>query len=298
MIEFLFVHPPDQRAGLWHFKQLKKTIHVSGLLILCLFIASGISAQKRQTVRAKGSYFSSDLTPEQTKKKAIEEAKREALVKAGVSESVSFSDFSYQFEDNAKFGEIFQTISAIETGGEIIVDSVLHETRSFNDFGNMVVEVEIEATIYEHKAKADPKFLIEVEGIDEVYKNEDYLQFKFTPQQDGFLKIFNITDEETYLLYPYKDPVNKTLNDNQDKLFTKRVTEQFPVHPAYSDGYSLEIDTPGKTQEFNILMFVYTKQNIPYTGTVNFKNMMSWIYAIPPDERVTQQVGFVIKKGN
>lgn len=277
---------------------MNKYLLFSVLTICFLFFSFALSAQKKQTVRAKGSYFSSDLTPEQTKKKAIEEAKREALVKAGVSESVSFSDFSYQFEDNAKFGEIFQTISAIETGGEIIVDSVLRETRSFNEFGNMVVEVEIEATIYEHKAKADPKFLIEVEGIDEVYKNEDYLQFKFTPQQDGYLKIFNITDEETYLLYPYKDSKNKILNDNPDYLFKKRITERFPVHPAFKDGYYLEIDTPGKTQEFNILMFVYTKQNIPYTGTVNFKSMMSWIYAIPPDERVTQQVGFVIKKGN
>lgn len=298
MITFSFVHPPDQRAGSWHFRGIKQTLLLSCLLLLCLFITNGLSAQKKQKVRAKGSYFSSDLTPEQTKRKAIEEAKREALVKAGVSESVSFSDFSYQFEDNEKFGEIFQTISAIETGGEIIVDTILSETRHFNEFDNMVIEVEIEATVYEHKAKADPKFIIEIEGIDEVYKNEDYLQFKFTPQHDGYLKIFNITDEETYLLYPYKDPNNKMLNDNQDKLFTKRVTEQFPLHPAYREGYYLEINTPGKTQEFNILMFVYTKQNIPYTGSVNFKNMMSWIYSIPPDERVTKQVGFVIKKGN
>lgn len=277
---------------------MRKSIHFAGMLILCLLITSGLTAQKQKTIRAKGSYFSSDLTPEQTKLKAIEEAKRDALVKAGVSETVTFTDYSYQFDDNEKFKEIFQAISSIETGGEIIVDSVLSETRSFNQFGNMVIEVEIEATVYQHKAKADPKFLIEVEDIDEVYKNEDYLQFKFTPQQDGYLKIFNITDEETYLLYPYKDLTNKKLNDNPDKLFTKRVTEQFPVHPAFKDGYYLEIDKPGKTQEFNILMFVFTKQNIPFIGTANFKNMMSWIYSIPPDERVTKQVGFVIKKGN
>ena len=277
---------------------MNKNLLFSILTICFLVFSFSLSAQKKQTVRAKGSYFSSDLTPEQTKIKAIEEAKREALVKAGVSETVTFSDFSYQFEDNEKFKEIFQAISAIETGGEIIVDSVLKETRSFNEFGNMVIEVEIEATIFQHKEKADPKFLIEVEGIDEVYKNEDYLQFKFTPQQDGYLKIFNITDEETYLLYPYKDLENKKLNDDPDRLFLKRITEQLPVHPAFRDGYYLEIDTPGKTQEFNILMFVFTKQNIPFLGTANFKNMMSWIYAIPPDERVTQQVGFVIKKGN
>ena len=277
---------------------MNKKIILTGFFVCCLLIAHTLQAQKKETVRAKGSYFSSDLTPEQTKNKAIEEAKREALVKAGVSETVSFTDYSYQFEDNEKFKEIFQAISSIETGGEIIVDTILSEKRDFNEFKNMVVEVEIEATIYNHKAKADPKFLIEAEGIDEVYKNEDYLQFKFTPTQDGYLKIFNITDEETFLLYPYISPENKLLNDNPDYFFMKRTTVQFPLHPAYKEGYFLEIDTPGKAQEFNILMFVFTKENIPFVGKANFKNMMKWIYSISPDQRVTQQVGFVIKKGN
>ncbi len=266
------------------------------LIILVLMSAVGVQAQKKNTVRAKGSYMSADLTPEQTRAKAIEDAKRNALVKAGVSETISFTDFSYKYDDNERFNEIFQAISSIETGGEIIVDEIISENRYFNEFGNMVVEVEIEATIFRHKEKADPKFRFTVEGIDEVYKNEDWLQFEFTPTQDGYLKIFNVTDEETYLLYPYKSALEPVLNDDPDRLFKKRETIQFPVHPAYRHGYSLEIDTPGKTQEFNILMFVFTRENIPFIEKVNFTNMMKWIYEISPDERTTEQHGFVIKK--
>lgn len=266
------------------------------LLILIAFSTLPAQAQKKKTVRATGTAISHDLTPEQTKKQAIEDAKRNALNKAGVSETVTFTDFSYKFEDNERFNEIFQAISSIQTGGEIIVDKILSESKSFNEYGNMVVEVEIEASIYRHKNKADPTFLFTIEGIDEVYQNEDLLQFKFTPTQDGYLKIFNITEDETSVLYPYHDAENPQYNDDPDKLFIKRQTVQLPLHPAFCDGYFLEVDTPGKTQEFNILMFVFTKQNIPFIEKPTFNNMMNWIYAIPPDERVTAQEGFVIKK--
>jgi len=277
---------------------MKKITFIQILLIISFVFPLVGMAQKKVTVRAKGSYVSRDLTPEQTKAKAIEEAKRNALQKAGITETVNFTDFQYQFEDNERFQEIFQAISSIETGGEIIVDEIISEKKSFNEFDNMVVEVEIEATVYRHKEKADRKFLFTVEGVDEVYKNESLLQFKFTPTQPGFLKIFNVTDEETYLLYPYVDDEYPQYNDDPDREFEKRETSQFPIHPAYREGYTLEIDKPGKTQEFNILMFVYTKENLPYIEEVNFTNMMKWIYSIPPNERVTQQVGFVIKKGS
>lgn len=274
---------------------MKKTIL---LFVILTFVGSlHVMGQKKKTVRVTGKAISGEyLTPAQTRAKAIEDAKRNALNKAGVSESISFTDFSYKFEDNEKFGEIFQAISAIETGGEIVVDKILNETKDFNEFGNMVVEVEIEATVYRHRKSPDPTFLFKVEGIDEVYQNEDLLQFKVTPTRDCYLKIFNITEDKTSVLYPYTDPENPQYNDKTDRLFKANETVQLPLHPAYSDGYDLEVDTTGKTKEFNILMFVFTKQNIPFIEEPTFNNMMTWIYSISPDERVTGQEGFVIKK--
>nr|NQU88939.1 hypothetical protein [Bacteroidota bacterium] len=269
---------------------------VAIVLFSGFFITQSLIGQEKITVRAKGSFISRDLTPEQTKARAIEEAKREALLKAGISETIAFTDFSYQFEDNEKFQEIFQVISSIETGGEIIVDTILHEDRRFNEFGNMEVEVEIEATVYKHVAKADPGFRFKIKGVDEVYKNNDYLLFNFTPAKEGYLKIFNITDEETSLLYPFSHPTETYLNEDPEYRFKKRKEVQFPMHPAFDHGYALEIIKPDKEQEFNILLFVYTKDYIPFLDEVSFKNIMKWIYSIPPDQRVTEQVGFIIKK--
>ncbi len=266
------------------------------VVLLLIFANVNVSGQKKKTVRAKGIYMTRELTPEQARAKAIEDAKRNALANAGVSETVTFTDFSYKFEDNEKFGEIFQAISMIATGGEIIVDEILSEELTFNEFDNMVVEVEIEATIFNHRKKADPTFLFVVEGIDEVYKNEDLLQFYVTPTQDAYLKIFNITEDETGLLYPYRSRENPQYNDNPNRLFKAGEVAQLPLHPVFSDGYFLEVDIPGKTQEFNILLFVFTKQNIPFIEEPTFNNVMKWIYSISPDERVMKQEGFVIKK--
>lgn len=151
------------------------------IIIILFWLPTCLLAQDRTTVRATGKYFSTELSPKQTRDRAIEEAKREALNRAGVAESISFTDFNYQYENNQRFKEVFQSISTIETGGEIIVDSIVREERYFNEFGNMVVEVEIEATIYRHKATADQTFRFTVEGIGPVYKNGELLQFNFTP---------------------------------------------------------------------------------------------------------------------
>ncbi len=268
------------------------------LLIMIVFSCMNAVSQEKITVRATGKYNSSELSQRQIRDRAIEEAKREALNKAGVAENVSFTDFSYIHQHNERFAEIFQSISSIETGGEIIVDSIISEKRSFNDFGNMEIEVEIQATIYQHRAAPDPTFRFRVAGIDRIYSEGQLLKFNFTPFADGYLKIFNITDTEaeTSLLYPFTDPHNRHLNDDQSRMFVSRQSVVFPVNPHYSHGYTLELENQDIMEEFSILMFVFTKQNYPFIEKVNFANMMKWIYSIPPDQRTTEQYGFIIKK--
>lgn len=269
-------------------------------ILFFLLASTGISAvsQDKITVRAVGKYYSSELSPRETRIRAIEEAKREALNKAGVAENISSTDFSYVYQHNERFAEIFQSILSIDTGGEIIVDSIISEKRTFNEFGNMEIEVEIQATVYRHREAPDPTFRFRVDGIDDFYRHGDLLQFHFIPFSDGYLKIFNITDSqaETYLLYPYTDKSNSHLNDTPDRMFARHEAVRFPINPLFDHGYSLEVDDDNANEEFSMLMFVFTKQNYPFTENVNFVNMMKWIYSIPPDRRTIEQVGFVIRK--
>jgi hypothetical protein len=265
------------------------------VLIALLWQSNPAGAQKRISVTAKGSYASTDLTIEETRKKAIDEAKKNALNKAGVAETIKSSDVMIVFEDNEEFQEIFQAFTSTETGGEIIVDSILSENRQFNEFGNMEIEVEIEATVFIHKKDKDPELKISVDGIKGFYSNESYLKFNITPSKDGYLKIFNITPSSASLLYPYKDPVYNYLNDDPDFKLKRFSSYEFPLNPIVEDGYYLESEDPAKEKEPNLLIFVFTTSNIPFMEDESATSIMKWIYSISQDERVVEQVGFIIQ---
>jgi hypothetical protein len=271
----------------------------NGLFLAMLLIFAGqfAIAQEKVKVEAYGSYVSRDLTPEQTRQKALEEAKRDALIKAGVAESITASDFLYTFEDNEKFKEIFQAFTSTETGGEVIIDSILSENRSFDQFGSMTIEVKVKATVFIHKGKEDPTLDIKVDGIEEQYKNNASLKFDITPSIDGYLKIFNVTDEVSSLLFPYIDKEHPYYNDNPSMQLKALQKTTFPVNKAFSDGYSLEITNPEKEKEFDLLIFVFTRKNIAFLdNAADMKQIMNWIYSIPMEERKVVQVGFVISR--
>jgi hypothetical protein len=98
-------------------------------------------------------------------------------------------------------------------------------------------------------------------------------------------------------MYPYADPQNKNLNDDPDKVFKKNERIKFPINKNFGNpdtketGYVLSTD---KQTEYNHLIFVYTKQNVPFYKPINYQNIISWIYAISPDQRVVKYYGFVI----
>lgn len=277
-----------------NFKKPVRTFHIAFLLLI--FVLSGqVYGQKKISVTARGTYEARDLTLEQVKKKAIEEAKKNAMVKAGISENVKVSDFLYTFEDDEKFRDIFQSFVSTETGADIIVEDVRELRRDINEFGNILIEVKIDAVIYKHDKKIDPAFKFVVHGLRDIYYQNDPLDFSFEPSRDGYLKIFNVAEDNAFLLYPYKDAENSYLDDEDARLFKKNEEVHFPISKMM-DGYYFEIDNPEATSEFNLLIFVYTKEDFPYLGDVDVPGIMQWIFNIPLDQRMVQQWEIIVKK--
>ncbi len=274
---------------------LKIITSALSLLIIIGLLPIKLFSQKEIKVTARGSYEARDLTLEEVKNKAIDEAKKNAMVKAGISENVKVSDFLYTFEDDEKFKEIFQSFVSTETGAEIMVEEVRELKRDINEFGNILIEVEISSVIFKHEDKKDPTFVIKVDGIRENYLEEDPLDFSFTPSKDGYLKIFNVTDETSFILYPYNDPAYGYLKDDPERIFIKNDKVHFPVNQNM-DGYYFGIDNEVKEKEYNLLIFVFTKDNIPFMDDVKVNNIMKWIYQIPLEERVVEQYGIVVKR--
>ncbi len=268
------------------------------ILISVLIFSSVYSfSQKKIKVTAEGEFISRDLTIEQTKEKAIDDAKRNALINAGVSEAIQVSDFLYQFEDNEKFREIFQGFTSTETGGEVLVEEILSKSVDIDEDGNMIARVEIMATVYKHKSKKDPAFDFSIEGIDEFYDNNAFMKFAFIPARHGFLKIFNVNEYDASVLYPYSDPENNILNEPTDILFEKDQEYIFPVSKLFDErGYETVIARADEDTEYNLLIFVFTKYDKSFREQPSVKTIMNWIYDIPMEDRAVQQIGFVIRE--
>ncbi len=268
---------------------------LSLLVIISVLLPQHLFSQKEIKVTARGSYEALDLTLEEVRNKAIDEAKKNAMVKAGIAENVKVSDFLYTFEDDEKFKEIFQSFVSTETGAEIMVEEVKELKRDINEFGNILIEVEISAIVYKHEDKKDPALIIKVDGIKELYLEDDPLDFSFTASKDGYLKIFNVTDETAFILYPYNDPAYKYLKDDPERMFKKNEKVHFPINQNI-DGYYFGIDNEDKDKEYNLLIFVFTKENIPFMEDIKVNNIMKWIYQIPLEDRVVEQYGIIVKR--
>ncbi len=270
-----------------------KTILVT--LYLITFYIEPVWAQNKIKVHVSGTSISRDITPKEALQEAIFEAQKRAYKEVGITEDVSVITTSFENSNGNKVNRYFNEISTIEANAAILVDSVYPEKRSFDEYGNMIIKVEIDATVYKYNKKKDPSLFFQIKGLKDTYYENELISFSFIPSQDGYLKIFSVNGKEAILLYPYKNPISDYLSDRPDVLFRKGVSVEFPIHPAYKPGYSIELSDENKS-EIDNLIFVYTKIDVPWIrNKVNLNNILKWIFKIPIDLRV-MQIKSIIQK--
>jgi hypothetical protein len=108
------------------------------------------------------------------------------------------------------------------------------------------------------------------------------------PHKDGYLKIFVFEDDNSgYLLYPSVHEKNRH--------FLAEVQVSFPLSTGVD--YELVKINASKATENNLLIFIYTKNDIPFfEEDINFHSVLNWIAKISPDERVEVRKLFQIAK--
>ena len=263
---------------------IKSWAQTISFLILTLLYVPCLS-QSVERVYATGSSVSRDLTPKQAEDEALEEAKKNALLKAGIPQNLLVSNVLFEFGDERQMESYFHGISSSELNAHILVDSLHQRSYRFDSDGNMLVSVEIEASVYKYSKPKDPSFFFEVDGLREVYEDREFIRFTFTPSKAGYLKIFAFNEDESFVLYPYEHEEYDYLSDAKARLFVGQEPVDFPIHEAYELGYSVEMKGHAK-QEASLLLFVYTKDHIPWIDPeVSLESVRSWLYKIPLDER-------------
>lgn len=250
-------------------------------LLVAANICCSYSQEHIDVKGAKGiAFIQGDISENKARENAINEAKKNALHKARITEHINAYEQLFSSQVNNDYAQFFSSDIQSEIQGAVASYSIVDETKSIHPTTTQVVyTVVMDADVIKYNTKADYSFRVQVDSLQPLYKNEDKLTFTVASTHDCYLTIFNITDHDASVLFPNCIET--------DQFIQKEVKTGFPRKKSKLD-YILE--TERKT-EMNRLIFVFTKQRLPYLAATGDEQLteaekiMTWIYTIPPDQR-------------
>lgn len=271
----------------------KSLVNNKILFVFFLFLCTSTFAQKSNTVKVfnvSGQAFINELmTPKQAKEMALNDAKSNALRKAGVGEYIKSNLTLLSSTVGDKYDEYINTEQQSQLEGSILDFSIIKDTQYVNAEKLLVVAVTIDATVMKHETKPDVNFDVRLFGVKTVYKNNDKLMFSVQPTIDCYLNFFTWVDAESNLMYPssYEKPI----------LLAAEKTVLFPI----SDRIDYKLILEHKENEKGRLIFVFTKTPMKFiqkdaSQATTPDEIISWINAIPLDQKKVFNLPILIQQ--
>ena len=258
------------------------TIAISAFIFFYSFSSRAQEKIKEVPIKnVKGTAIGNDKESiGQVIQRAVNNAKLEALRKAGVEENIaSYTDY-FQSESNSTFEELFVSDILSDIRGSVKQVEVLDTIKDFDRFGQLNVLVEINCIVVKYLSNKDLSFDVSVKGVGMFYQNNAKLIFKAKSTKDAYTNIFIFNQTEAYQLFPS--------TYESSFLLKKDVEYDFPRDLVDYILYT------NKKSEAHRMIVVFSKHEIPYIGEVEYKQIIDWIFSIPPDMRVIKSFGFAV----
>ena len=265
---------------------MRKIFFIIPLLYTC---AVNFGQKSKEVRDIKGSsIISGDISPNQAKLMALNDAKTNALKAAGINERINAYQMLFTSHAKNDYSQFFSSDIQSEIQGAVKSYSITSEKIYCKNEIEIACDITIEAEVVKYDSKPDVSFSANVEGIKGVYNNGENLSFEVKASQKCFLTIFNITDTEASLLFPNQYEKNNNLQQKEVYKF-----------PQAQIDYSLGNEQ--KKQETNRLIMVFTKSEVAYmkidkNQATTADNIFSWIYSISPDQRRVEYFTLTILK--
>jgi hypothetical protein len=269
------------------------------ILVFALLSFSNLTLAQK-VVQIKGAVgigeIAGRISYEEASRDALNQAKIEALKKAGVSEHLQSYENLYRSEVNNDYSEFFSSDIQSELQGAVQSYQIVKKERKIDPLTQLFnVEITIDASVILYDTKPDPTFNIRVDGIKGIYEEGEELKFSVYSTQNCYLHIFAITDNVTSLMYPNTYEPFKEIQANK--------TISFPFSRILD--YALYKTTKGP--EMNRILFVFTKEPIRFLAyqsitTEGFEewiatpeDIFSWVYGLKPDIRKVDYHIFTVR---
>ena len=234
---------------------------IKNLLLALAFLPIVAIGQKKVEVIDFEYPISDDKTYNQSKEITLKKAKEEALRKAGIGESINSWEMLTQSKVNSDFTKIFNSDILTNIQGFIESWEYIKEPQRINKNNLPYIQLSIRAKVKKYDSKIDPKFVAKVEGINDRYTsniNDDddkKLKIKIIPEQNCFLKVFYINDDEAMFIYPIE--VAQGVKSNsvfENKMLMAKAIKELNYISPYTE----------KEIEHGKLIFVFTKEDFPF----------------------------------
>jgi hypothetical protein len=226
----------------------------SNLVVIIFFSSINILySQEIKSVKniIGNAFISGDISPNQARAQALNDAKINALKSAGIAENINAYQLLLTSQNNNDYRQFFASDIQSEMQGAVQSYSIKSEKNYCKNDKELICEVVIDAEVIKYNTKPDINFDVNIIGIKGAYNNNEKLTFTINSTEACYLTIFNLADKESTLLFPNEYEQHFLINSNQKINF-----------PVAKIDYLM--NTEVKPQETNRLIFVFTKTKIPF----------------------------------
>lgn len=264
---------------------MKRVLFLIAILLMTAPAYCGYSQNKKVRNVTGRCEITRDLSLSQAEQKALEDAKLNAMRKAGVSERLWSVTGLINEDDGSEFSQVLSRMTTLEVNGLITVKEVNYSEEMIDGRRYAVATIDADVKIVD--TEVDLTFQMEVDGLKNVYENGDAMTFKVNIYgHDAYLTIFWFDDNGGSLIYPSEF--------DSRMLFKKNVEYTFPLNQGIE--YVMEkLDNSSRMETINFIA-VATKRDIPFLEKdITFDSVLKWLYSIPADERAACREAIIIQ---
>lgn len=263
------------------WKSLPRVNSYLVLLISGILLSSFTFAQKTVKVNGiKGVSVINDLVSlKDAKIDALNDAKLNALKKAGVVENINAYQILMSIQQERDFSQYFSSGILTNLQGAILNYQIVNDYNLIKKSEiELTVEVVINAEVILYETVPDDAFDVKVEGIKNVYNNNEVMKFAVSSTTDCYLNVFNWVEKDASLMYPNKY--------EQSILIEKGKKIEFPLNKI---NYTMQISDGEKTEKSK-LIFVFTKKKLEFIDhdenfNTSTEKVLSWVSSVLPDQK-------------
>ncbi len=282
------------------------------LSILSLVLASSpLAAQESaNVVETEGRALMENLTPQQARHAALNQARAEAVrLVAGVklkSENLSIRSETMQDQKHVALQEFFASVNRDMAYGHVVKEEILEERMSTFDLQpglqpQVYYYLRLRAQVKLARGEPDPAFAVQVKTDKAVYAEHENMFIEVRATKPCYVYVFNLT-----------------ANDSLTVLFPNLVLQNNRVHADSTlrlmpEGLELEVTLlPGMDRAHELIYVVATKQRFEFAPEwrdrrrASFRTVASpafalielprWLANIPLDERADCTASYEVFK--